>query len=166
MRGWFFFLHWVHDHILFILVGGVVVLFIAAWLVAEALRGTTNKDEIYRLRQRLYQLEREKNFSGMDGGPVVLPSRWIRVGTAATTSDGGCLLLVEAASPVQKRVMMTVRVDGMPVKRSATMMVGQKLRVDGKSGCYSIELFGTEKEQARFAVSLRSRHHADDESET
>ncbi len=159
MRGWVIVLHWVQDNITLIFFGVVVVMFLAAWLVVEAFRSHQSRDEIFRLRQRMYEMERERNFSQtMDGGPVVLPSRWIRVGGAATTSDGGCLLLVQAASPVQKRVMMTVRVDGLPIKKDATMMVGQRIEVGGKSGVYSIELHGAEKNQARFGVSLRTRH--------
>ncbi len=159
MHGWVMVLHWVRDNITFILFGAIVIIFVAGWLVIEAIRSHQSRDEIFRLRKRMYEMERERNFSQtMDGGPVVLSSRWIRVGGAATSSDGGCLLLVQGASPVQKRVIMTVRVDGLPVKKDATMMVGQRIEVGGKSGVYSIELHGAEKNQARFAISLRTRH--------
>ncbi|MBV8818457.1 MAG: hypothetical protein JO022_08890 [Acidobacteriaceae bacterium] len=160
MRAWYIVLHYVHDHIIYILIAGAVVVVLLLWLTLEGLRNTASKDEIFRLRQRLYQLERERNFANMISGPVVMATRWLQVGTAATTTDGGCLLLLEATSPVQKRIRVTVRVDGLPVKRNASMMVGQRLRVNGKSGIYSIEPFGAEKDQARIAVSLLSHHLA------
>ena len=155
MRAW---AYWVHDNITLILFGLVVCMFFVAWLVFEAIRSHKSRDEIFRLRQRLYELEREKVGRKLGDGPAVLASRWINVGGAATTSDGGCLILVEAVSPFQKRAMMTVRVDGYAAKKSEPILVGQRLEVEGKSGTYLVELHDTDKNQARMAVSLRNRH--------
>jgi hypothetical protein len=155
MRAW---AYWVHDNITMILFGLVVCLLFVAWLVFEAIRSHSSRDEIFRLRQRLYELEREKAGRTLGDGPPVLASRWINVGGAATTSDGGCLILLEAVSPFQKRALMTVRVDGYPAKKNEPIVVGQRLEVQGKSGTYLVELHGTEKNQARLAVSLRNRH--------
>jgi hypothetical protein len=155
MRAW---AYWIHDNITLILFGVVVGMFFVAWLVFEAIRSHSSRDEIFRLRQRLYELEREKVGRSLTDGPPVLASRWINVGGAATTSDGGCLILVEAVSPVQKRALMTVRVDGYPALKNEGVLVGQRLEVEGKSGIYVVELHGTAHKQARMAVSLRSRH--------
>src|SRR5579883_1286393 len=143
MSGSLQFLRWVHDNITLIFFGAIVAIFVVAWLAFEAIRSHRSRDEIFRLRQRLYQLERDQQFSrSMDAGPIVLSSRWVTVGSAATTSDGGCLIILEAASPFQKRAMMSVRVDGLPAMRNQTLSVGQRLEVGGKSGIYSIELHG------------------------
>lgn len=156
---WGRFLFWVRDNISLILFFLVVAFCGTGWLIFEAVRSQQSRGEVSRLRHRLYELERQRQFgSDLDKGPVVLPSRWIRVGTAATTSDGGCLLLVDAASPLQNRVMLTVRVDGLAVKRNQPMLVGNTLEVSGKSGLYSIEVRGAGKDQARVNVSLRSHH--------
>ena len=155
MRAW---AYWVHDNITLILFGLVVCMFFVAWLVFEAIRSHSSRDEIFRLRQRLYELEREKVGRTLGDGPPVLASRWITVGGAATTTDGGCLILVEAVSPLQKRAMMTVRVDGYAAKKNEAILVGQRLEVEGKSGIYLVELHDTDKNQARMGVSLRNRH--------
>lgn len=158
MRGWIALQYWARDNVILIAFLFIAALFGLAWLIIEALRSHQSRDEIFRLRQRLYELERSRGFTTLDSGSIVLQSRWIRVGGAATTSDGGCFLLVEAASPIQKKVSMTVRVDGLPAKRNATMAVGQRMEIEGKSGTYSIELHGTEPQQARLNVWLRTRH--------
>ena len=89
MRAWFIVLNYVHDHIIYILFAGGAVVLLLFWLTLEGLRNTVGKDEIFRLRQRLYQLERERSFADLISGPVVMPTRWVQVGTAATTTDGG-----------------------------------------------------------------------------
>jgi hypothetical protein len=155
MRAW---AYWVHDNITIILFGLVVCMFFVAWLVFEAIRSHSSRDEIFRLRQRLYELERDRVGRTLSDGSPVLVSRWINVGGAATTSDGGCFLLVEAVSPLQKRALTTVRIDGYPALKSEPVVVGQRLEVEGKSGTYVVELHDTAKNQARLAVSLRSRH--------
>lgn len=158
MRGWISLQYWVRDNVILIAFLFIAVLFGLAWLVLEALRSHGSRDEIFRLRQRLYELERARGYTSLDFGSLVLQSRWIKVGGAATTSDGGCFLLLEAASPVQKKVSITVRVDGLPAKRNAMMSVGQRMEIEGKSGTYSIELHATEPQQGRINVYLRTRH--------
>lgn len=159
MRTWYSAIHWIHDNILLIFFLVVCAMFLAAWLILEAFRSHRSRDEIFRLRQRLYTIEREQSFvRPNDSGPMVLSSRWIGVGAAATTSDGGCLILLEASSPFQKRASLTVRIDGLPSKRNEAMLVGQRIEVDGRSGTYSIELHATDQNQARFAVFLRTHH--------
>ncbi len=156
MRAW---AYWVHDNITLIFFCAVVAMFVVAWLVFEALRSHRSRDEIFRLRQRLYELEHNRYISrSAEEGPVVMESRWIRAGAAATTSDGGCLVLVESVSPLQKRATMTVRVDGYPARKNYAVTVGNRVEIDGKSGTYLVDLHGTEQNQARMCVSLRTHH--------
>jgi hypothetical protein len=160
MSGAYQILRWVHDNIVLIYLSMIIAIFGVAWLAFEAIRSHNSRDQIFRLRQRLYQLERDHQSSAsLEGGSTVLTSRWVNVGSAATTSDGGCLILLQAASPFQKRAMMSVRIDGLSAINNQTVMVGERLEVDGKSGIYSIELHGTEPKQARLAVALRIRTH-------
>lgn len=161
MRGWGAVLHWVHDNIFLIFFGAVVVLFVAAWLIAEAFRSHQNRDELVRLRHRVHQMERDQAMPASFGaGPIVLSPRWLIVGSAATTTDGGCFILLEAAWPLQRRAMLTVRVDGLPSQRNASVTVGETIEASGKSGIYSIELHAAESNQARLAISLRAKHAA------
>lgn len=159
MRGWSYVLRVVHDNITIILFGLVVAMFVVAWLVIEAFRSHQSRNEIFRLRHRLNQLEQERlTMKAISPDPVVLPNRWVRIGAAATSSDGGCLILVEKVSATQKRALLSVRIDGLAAVKSEAVQVGERLELPGKSGTYLVELFGTDRIQAQLGVSLRSKH--------
>jgi hypothetical protein len=159
MRGWIQVLRLVHDNITLIFFGLVVAVFVVAWLVIEAIRSHQSRDEIFKLRRRLVQLEHERFASKTASlDPVVLPDRWVRIGSAATTNDGGCLILVEKVSATQRRALLSIRVDGLPVLKSESVRVGDRLELTGKSGTYLIELYATDGIQAHLGVSLRSKH--------
>ena len=161
MRNGVGILYVLRDNMALVALGVVVLMLLVAWLVFEALRGHGRGNEVSRLRSRLYQLERGQAVNAsFGGGPAVLPNRWISVGGAATTSDGGCLVLVEAASPLQRTAMMTVRVDGLPSRRNQSLVVGQKVEVEGKSGTYFVELHAVGQNLVRIGISLRNKHLA------
>src|SRR5438105_11195746 len=119
MRGWMQVLRVVHDNITLIVFGLVVAIFMVAWLVIEAIRSHRSRDEIFKLRHRLGQLEQERlAVKTISPDPVVLPNRWVRIGGAATTNDGGCLILVEKVSAIQRRALLSIRVDGLTALKS------------------------------------------------
>ena len=152
-------LFWVRDHIALIALGLFLAILGVAWLIFAAMRSHRGSDEVLRLRQRLYQLERETGYNRtFDPGPMVLPHRWIAAGSSATTSDGGCFLMVHAASPLQRKVVVTVRIDGLPASTNQTLVVGQRTEFTGKSGAYTLEIQAAEKDRARAGVFLRNRH--------
>jgi hypothetical protein len=159
MREWQYILRLVRDNITLIVFLIVVAMFGVAWLVFEAIRSHQSRDEIFRLRQRLSDLERERQ-TGFEVSlhPVVLSPRKIRVGSAATTSDGGCLIYVENASAMQRRTVVTVRVDGELAWQSRALQIGQKLEIPGKSGTYILDLYGVEGAEAFVSIALRSKH--------
>jgi hypothetical protein len=152
MRAW---AYWVHDNLMLIIFFVLIALILLAWLVLEAVRSHRSRDEILRLRRRLYELERHSD-TQLRTGPSVLPSRWVRVGSAVTTVDGGCLVLVNSVSPVQRKAVITIRVDGYAARQNEPMFVGSRAELIGKSGIYVVELHATEPRQARLEILLRS----------
>ena len=159
MREWQQILRLVRDNITLIVFVIVVAMFGVAWLVFEAIRSHHSRDEIFRLRHRLDELERERQ-TGFEASvhPIVLSPRKIRVGGAATTSDGGCLIYVESASALQGRTVLTLRVDGEVAWQSRAVQVGQKLEAPGKSGTYILDLYGVEGAEAHLSIALRNKH--------
>ena len=160
MHGWYPILRMIHDNITTIFFVLVVAVFVVGWLIIEAARSHTGRNEIFRLRQRVAELERERYSGRIAAEPVVLPGRWIRIGSAATTNDGGCLVLVEKVAAAQHRAVITVRIDGLATLKNQQMQAGERLELSGKSGTYVIELYGIDGIQAHLAVMLRSRHAA------
>src|SRR5260370_7628235 len=93
MRDWTDVLRFARDNITLIVFVVVVAVMAGAWIVFEALRSHKSRDELFKLRMKLREYERERAGAGPKfADPVVLPTRWIRNGGAATTSDGGRLL--------------------------------------------------------------------------
>jgi hypothetical protein len=92
------------------------------------------------------------------GDPVVLSSRWIRSGGAATTTDGGCLLLITKVLPALRSVELTLRVDGDAVLENHAIRTGERLEAAGKNGTYILQLYGVEGIQAHLSIALRSHH--------
>jgi hypothetical protein len=162
MRAWMILLRIVHDNIGIIFFSLLVAVFGVAWLVIEAIRSHRDRDEIFKLRHRITQLERERIAARPAFPepvmPVVMPDRWIRVGAAATTSDGGCLILVDNVAPDGHTAQLTIRVDGYAVKRSEPLRVGESFQLSGNSGLYLVSLYGTDVRQAHLGVGLRNRH--------
>lgn len=163
MRSWTVLLRFVHDNITIIFFGLILAVCGVAWLVIEALRSHQSRDEIFKLKHRITELERERVTVARlplvePFVPVVMPERWVRIGAAATTSDGGCLILVDQVSPAEHTAQLTVRVDGYAVKRSQPLRAGESFELPGKSGVYLIALYGTDALQAHIGVGLRSRH--------
>ncbi len=152
-------LRFVRDNITLLLFLAVVAILAAAWIVFEALRSHRRRDEVFALRRRVGELEREQASAQPSfGDPVVLSSRWIRSGGAATTSDGGCLLFVDRVLPAVRSAELTVRVDGYAVLQHHSIRAGERLEASGKNGTYVLELYGVEGIQAQLAVALRNRH--------
>jgi hypothetical protein len=160
MREWITLLRFVRDNITLIVFLSVAGVFIAGWVILEAFRSTHNRDEVFRLRQRLSELERERvtGYAGPSPDPVVLSPRWLRRAGAATSADGGCLVVLEGTSPLQNRAVFTVRVDGEAVVRSQGMRVGERLEAEGKSGVYLLSLYGVEGVSAHLSIALRNKH--------
>jgi hypothetical protein len=152
-------LRFVRDNITLLLFLAVVAIMAAAWIVFEAMRSHRRRDEVFALRRRVSELEREHASAQPSfGDPVVLSSRWIRSGGAATTSDGGCLLYVDRVLPAVRSAELTVRVDGYAVLQHHSIRTGERLEASGKNGTYVLELYGVEGIQAQLAVALRNHH--------
>jgi hypothetical protein len=130
-----------------------------AWIVFEAVRGHKNKEEVSRLRRRLSEINQERTApKPRFTDPVVLSSRWIRSGAAATTTDGGCLLVINRVSAASSFADLTIRIDGYAVLENHSVGVGERLEATGKFGTYVLELSAVDGVQANVAVALRNRH--------
>ena len=159
MNNWSPLLHFVRDNLSVLLFLVVVTVLGGAWVVFEALRSQKNRDEVSRLRRRVQELEAmQAEVRQPFADPLVLQARWIRTGSAATTTDGGCLLFVDKVSVPSSSAALTVRVDGYPVLQQHDVQVGQRLEAAGKYGTYILELCAVQPTQANVAVALRSRH--------
>jgi hypothetical protein len=161
MREWEQLLRFVRDNITLLVFLGVVAIMAAAWIIFEALRSHSRRDEVFALRRRVMELETERASTQPSfGDPVVLSSRWIRSGGAATTSDGGCLLYVDRVLPAVRSAELTLRVDGYAVLQNHPIRSGERLEADGRNGTYVLELYAVEGIQAQLAVALRNHHRA------
>src|SRR5260370_349833 len=159
MRAWTDVLRFARDNLTLIVFVFVVAIMAGAWIVFEALRSHKSRDELFKLRMKLREYERERAGAGPKfADPVVLPTRWIRTGGAATTSDGGCLLYVDSVSADARSAIVTLRVDRYAVLQRQGVNVGQRLEAHGKYGTYILELCAVEGIQANVAVALRNRH--------
>lgn len=161
MLDWRHIFRLVHDNIAILFFGLVVAIFALAWLVIEAYRSHRSRDEIFKLRRRISTLERERVMATLavpTTDPMVLTARWVRMGSAATTTDGGCLVMVERVFPAQRRVLLTLRVDGYPALSGHSAVAGERVEVNGKYGTYILQVFSVEGIQTQLAVWLRSHH--------
>jgi len=166
MQDWLAFARAARDYFPFILLGLLALVLLVAWVVFEAFRAaSSSRGEVTRLRRKLDQLEAERAYSyraapAMAGdGPheLVLTPRWVSRGAAATTSDGGCLLIVDAVAPGRRTATLTVRVDGWPGERH-DVRAGHPCEITGNLGTYTVEIDGVNSMAARVGVTLRSRH--------
>jgi hypothetical protein len=165
MSDWYAFARAARDYFPLILFGLLALVLLAAWVVFESFRSATSQGELRRLRRKVDELEAERAYSYRasstiaEDAPqeVVLTPPWVRRGAAATTSDGGCLLIVDAVAPGRKAASITVRVDGWPGVRH-DVRVGHPFEVSGNLGTYTLELEGVNTLEVRVGVTLRSRH--------
>jgi len=165
MQDWHSFARAARDYFPLILFGLLVLVLLVAWGVFEAFRRVSNQGELSNLRRKVDELEAARAYS-YRASPTkstdvpqetVLPPRWVRRGAAATTSDGGCLLIVDALAPGRRVASITVRVDGWPGV-SHDLRQGHSVEVTGNMGTYSIELAGVNTLEACVGVTLTSRH--------
>jgi len=166
MQDWLAFARAARDYFPFIFFGLLLLVLLAAWVVFEAFRSaTTRQGELQRLRRKVDELEAERAYSyrassalpGHAPQDMVLTPRWVRRGTAATTSDGGCLLIVDAVTPGRQAAGITVRLDGWPGARH-DIRIGTPLELSGNMGTYTLELESVSSMEARVAITLRSHH--------
>jgi hypothetical protein len=161
MFDWRHIFRLVHDNIAILFFAVVIALFGLAWLMIEAYRSHRGRDEIFKLRSRISTLERERVMAALavpTTDPMVLTSRWVRMGSAVTTTDGGCLVMVDRVLPQERRVVLTLRVDGYPALSGHSAAAGERLEVRGKYGTYILQVFSVEGIQSQLAVWLRSHH--------
>jgi hypothetical protein len=152
-------LRFVRDNITLLVFVVLLTVVGGAWIVFEAFRSHKNREEVERLRKRLSEVTQERTIHKPSfTDPVVLSSRWIRSGAAATTTDGGCLLYVNKVSAASSFADLTIRIDGYAVLENHSIGVGERLEASGKFGTYILELSAVDGVQVNVAVALRNRH--------
>ncbi len=154
----------VRDNLPLLLLVMFAVVMLVAWLTFEALRGASSRDELKRLRRKVDELEAARAYAYTSRPSVeaipretVLPARWVRKGGAATTSDGGCLVIVADVQPVRRSAALTIRIDGQPGERHE-IRTGTRLELGGNLGSYTVELENVRQSEALLGISLRNRH--------
>jgi hypothetical protein len=133
----------------------VVGLMFLGWALIEALRNNDDGNDTMRVRQRLYELERDPSTPESSPDPLVLSRRWARSGSACTSTDGGCFLIVDRVAAAQRSAFFTVRVDGLPVYQGHALRCGETLNLPGRSGTYNLHLWAVDGAQAAVSISLR-----------
>jgi hypothetical protein len=152
-------LRFVRDNITLLVFVVLLTVVGGAWVVFEAFRSHKNRAEVERLRRRLSEVTQERATPRPAfTDPVVLSSRWVRSGAAATTTDGGCLLYVNKVSAASSFADLTIRIDGYAVLENHSIGVGERLEASGKFGTYILELSAVDGVQANVAIALRNRH--------
>ncbi|MGA3027744.1 MAG: hypothetical protein ABSF98_23550 [Bryobacteraceae bacterium] len=165
MQDWYSFARAARDYFPLILFGLLALVLVAAWVVFESFRSAASQSELRRLRRKFDQLEAARAYSYRPSPAmtadapqeVVLTPRWVNRGAAATTSDGGCLLIVDAVAPGRRAASITVRVDGWPGVRHE-VRIGHPFEASGNLGTYTLELEGVNSLAACVVVTLKSRH--------
>ena len=159
MRDWAHIQRLIQDNITLLVFLAVAFLMASAWIIFEAMRSQSSRQEVFRLRRKLSALEAERSSLTLGfSDPIVLARRWLRSGAAAATSDGGCLLYIDKVFPDLRSVELTVRVDGDAVFQNHTVRAGGGLEASGKYGTYLLRLYAVEGVQADLAIALRNRH--------
>jgi hypothetical protein len=158
-------LHLFREYLGLILFGMFAAVLLAGWTLYESLRLLRRQEEYERLRRRVEHLEKAQASLQSPGpalhftrDPMVLEPRWIPKGHSATTSDGGCLLLVDDVLPGASQALLTLRIDGLPVSRRSPYNPGDTLELTGHYGTYTIQLVALSGIQAQLAAWLRNRH--------
>ena|SRR5579884_657845 len=167
MQDWHFVAQGVRDNVALILIILIVGGFLAGWLLFQTFLSAGDRGEIARLRRKMRDLEVERAHAYSSVvrppaevlvDPVVLTPRWVRKGGAGTTSDGGCLVIVDDTVAPAKTAVVTVRIDGLPVHTRQSLRSGHTLKAEGNLGTYTVQVSAVEPLQAMIAVSLRNRH--------
>ncbi len=158
-------LHFFREYFGLILFAIFTATLVGAWIVFESVRVLRRREDYEILRRRVEQLEREQAALRSPAptlhptrDPMVLSPRWISKGHAATTADGGCLMLIDDVLPAASQALLTLRVDGMPVMLRHPAQMGEVLELVGRSGTYTVQLVSLSGIQAQLAAWLRSRH--------
>ena len=138
---------------------------VGGWVIFESARNLLRGDEVEKLRRRVGELEREqaKHFhpgvaAHVTSDPVALSPRWVSKGGAATTTDGGCLLVVDDVMAPASQALLTVRIDGVAASRREVWKDGQTREYTGKLGTYTVRLGPVAGVQAQLSAWLRNRH--------
>lgn len=153
MLPWDKILRVMAENLAFVVSLAAALVFSACWLVMEAMRGRRSRDEIYRLRRRIHELEQGRPAPSRAPAAVLSP-RSLRPGAAATTSDGGCLVLLERILPALT-AEFTIRVDGYAVLQHHPVSNGAQIQVSGKCGDYIISVHALDRSQAQVGVVLQ-----------
>jgi hypothetical protein len=158
-------LHLFRQYLGIILFGIFAAVLLGAWVVYESFRLLRRQEDYELLRRRVEHLEQAQASLQSPGpalhstrDPIVLEPRWIPKGHSATTSDGGCLMLVDDVLPGASQALLTLRVDGLPVMRRHLSNLGDVLELTGHYGTYTIQLIALSGIQAQLAAWLRNRH--------
>jgi hypothetical protein len=152
-------LRFVRDNTTLLIIVVLVTIAGGAWIMLEAFRSHKNREEVQKLRRRMGELGQDRTTPHPTfADPVVLSSRWIRSGAAATTTDGGCLLYVNKVSAASSFADLTIRIDGYAVLENHSVGVGERLEANGKLGTYILEVSAVDGVLANVAVALRNRH--------
>lgn len=166
MQGWHTVAEGIHDNftliVLILLACGVLT----GWLVFQTMRTAEARGEMRRLRRKLadIELERAQAYTSRSSSdevlidPIVLTPRWITKGAAATSSDGGCLVIVDDVVPQARTALLTVRVDGNAIHLRQKVHSGHAVRAEGNMGTYTVQVTAVEPLRSMVVVSLRNRH--------
>jgi hypothetical protein len=164
-----FLIRFIRDNLPFLLFIFFLAVLLGGWVVFESARSLLKRDDVDKLQRRVFELEREQaRFSNQNRAPVrrntsdpqVLSTRWVSRGGAATTSDGGCLVLVDDVIGEEGKALLTIRIDGMPLRQRHPINVGESVELPGKSGYYTVEIGSISGMQTQISAWLRSRHSA------
>ncbi len=165
MRDGQFFLRFVRDNLPVLAFFFMAMVIVGGWVIFESARNLLRGDEVERLRRRVGELEREqaKYFhpgvaAHVTSDPVALSPRWVSKGGAATSTDGGCLLVVDDAMAPASQAVLTVRIDGVAVSRSEVWKEGQTREFGGKLGTYTVQVGPVAGVQVQLSAWLRNRH--------
>ena len=158
-------LHLFRQYLGLILFGIFAAVLLGAWVVYESFRLLRRQEDYELLRRRVEHLEMAQASLQSPAvalhptrDPTVLEPRWITKGHSATTSDGGCLTLVDDVLPSASQALLTLRVDGLPVMRRRLSNIGDVVELSGHYGTYTVQLVAVSGIQAQLAVWLRNRH--------
>lgn len=158
-------LRFVRDNLPILMFVFLALIVAGAWVIFESARNLLRRDELDRLRRRVDELERDQSLRRnpapalhITRDPMVLPTRWVAPGNAATTSDGGCLLLVDEIPAAALAAVVTVRIDGVAARLRQPLAPGQLIELHGRLGTYTVQAGAIAPQRVQLSAWLRSRH--------
>jgi len=162
-----FLIRFIRENLPILMFVFLLAILAGGWVVFESARSLLKRDDVEKLRRRVEELEREQARSTFPAqarrattDPMVLSTRWVAKGHAATSSDGGCLVLLDQVMPEHARVLLTIRIDGLPVRLRHAVQAGESMELEGKFGFYTVEVGAVSGQQAQLSGWLRSHHAA------